>query len=204
MVISMKSKKIFIALFTVVLCSAFFFFVSLFYLNMHIEKNKDADAEVLSEPYSAVPTNSGLLFRFEDGKGCLVYLDFEGKSTVAMFCDGDVVRVGKYTADYTVDTDYYLFAGIIDRLGGIDLEYEGEMRRCTGMQAAEILSLSSDTRKTGTEILYAIFDKISKNGFSKDDFVYIIKNGGTDLLVPDCFYWEDQMAEIAQNFEVIS
>lgn len=201
----MRFKKVFGIIFTVIVCSAVFFLFSAAYLDYSMKNESETEGKAESEPYYWYPTSSGVLFKFESGQNCLIYLDFERGSSVAVFTELESpVRIGKYTVDYTVNADLELIAGIIDRLGGLETESEGEAKRLTGIMVTDMISKSSDTKKTSTEFLYLIFDEIAKKGFSKDDFVYIIKNTDTDLLVPDCFYWEDYMQNISKDFEVIS
>lgn len=200
----MKVKKVFSVIFIILICAAVFFFSAVAYLGYEARKEQKASVPKTNEPYQYVPTNKGILFKFEDNTACLIYLDFGFPSVTAVFTDKlNVSRIGKYTVDYYVDADYSLIAGIIDRIGGIELKENGETKRFTGVQVTEMLSYKTNTDTFKKDIIEEIFKKISKNGFSKEDFVYIIENGGTDLLVPDCFYWEDYMCKLSLNTEVI-
>ncbi len=199
----MNAKKIFRTVFTFLICTAIFFSSAFLYLKSELKKNKAADRKTESEPYYTVPTNSGMLFKLPSGGGCLVYLDFENLCIKSVFTENsNILRWGEFTVDYTVNADYPFIAGIIDRVGGICLESGGKQLRYTGALAVELLSETADTSDLERKILSGIFEAISKNGFSKDDFVYIIENGNTDLLVPDCFYWQEYMKEMAGSAEV--
>ena len=45
-------------------------------------------------------------------------------------------------------------------------------------------------------------EKISENGFSKDDFSYIIEYGNTDLTVPVCYDWEKYIKQMCSSVNI--
>ena len=92
--------------------------------------------------------------------------------------------------------------GIIDRIGGIDLTFEEETLRYTGSQVIECL-LKDNTNKVKRQIISQIFEKISKNDFSKDDFVYIIENSKTNLRLIDCIYWIGYLKDMSATVNFI-
>ena len=104
-----------------------------------------------------------------------------------------------YSIDYSITLDYDIIAGIIDRIGGIELESDGELLRYTGIQVVDLI-YTNEPKDAARNIITAIFSAISKNGFSKSDFVYIIDNGNTDLTVPICFDWPLYIKALCRNF----
>ena len=199
-----KLKRVFIYFFAVVSAAVVFLLFSAAYLRPQIEK-QNAAAEDNSEPYYTGPKSSGLHFVFEGGKGFFVYLDF--KSSKAYFCLTDLqdeTRIKDMPVSFIIKSDYTLLSGIIDRVGGVETIIEGTPGRYTGEQIVEALAQNPQDDELRINIALSVFSKISKNGFSKEDFVYIIENSGTDLLVPDCFYWQDYIKDTLSNVEVIS
>ena len=48
-------------------------------------------------------------------------------------------------------------------------------------------------------IISSLFLKISQQGVGADFFNSIITNSKTDLKLPDCYFWTDNMAEVSKN-----
>lgn len=196
----MKHKKTARYIFTAFFCLVFFASFSFLYLTAD-RKKSDADHTESNIPYENV-TDCGVLFTLPSGKYCLFYLSFQNEKSVLLFPRDNVKRVkyGNYTADYEITLDYGILEGIVDRVGGIELDGN----RLTGVQAVSFIAENEsklDIQKTVGE---KIIEQISKNGFSKSDFVYIIENSDTNLAVPDCFYWESYMSAVCKSCEVIS
>lgn len=197
-----KKHSVLKTAFIVFSCGLIIFLIAYIYLYFNL-KNNEQTAEVKKNdvPYSATsPQNTGLLFKFPDNSGCMVYLDFSSQmiyATVIDDCKKKASEYYGYSVDFTVNSDYYLISAIIDRIGGIELNITGEELRYTGIQITDIISSKTDIAEIRKEIIRSVFKEISKNGFSKDDFVYIIENSDTDLTVPDCFFWEDYIKEMS-------
>lgn len=195
-------KRIFAYFFACLAFTAFFLLFSFVYLAG--VRKRDVSKQNLSEPYYTGPKAAGLLFTVYGGKGCFVYLDFKGSKTrFTLTENANQSRIDDMPVNYVINSDYNLLSGIVDRAGGIELSSDGETLRYTGEQTVELLAQNPDDTELRINIITAIFHNISKNGFSNDDFVYIIENSGTDLLFPDCFYWQDYIQKTAGNVEVI-
>lgn len=177
------------------------------YLKYNFDKQiKDADQKDYTVPYVQTPESCGIVFVYPDNSATLVYLDFNEESIRLLDIEAfDSTRPEYYgyTADYTVHTSYELIEGIVDRVGGIEIEYQGEKMRYTGVQVIEMISYGKvDNIKR--QILLQIFDKISKNSFSKDDFVYIIENSESDLSFIDCINWLDHLKGMSGRINYIN
>lgn len=180
----------------------FLLFSTVYMQTMTIREN--AAAPKTDEPYYTGPKSSGILFQFENNKGFFVYLDFENAGSIFTLTENaGEARISDLPVNFTVKSDYDLLSGIIDRVGGIELKIEEESLRYTGEQVIDMLASYPEDRELRINIAKAVFLNISKNGFSKNDFVYIIENSGTDLLVPDCFYWQDYISKAVADIEVI-
>ncbi len=176
-----------------VVCCAIFVGVGYFYLNSKI--SKPAKTKVENEPYSFPMQNVGIMFSIEDAK-TFVYLDFSEKSVKVIMPYS--LKENDYPIDFTVDSNYSLLSGIIDIIGGIELTEDNNLIY-TGIQVVEILTDSPDDNELKREIVEKILSKISKRGFSRQDFLYITENSKTNLTVPKFYYWQDSISEICQN-----
>lgn len=172
------------------------------YLDKNLQKKaENIDKKDYTVPYEKLPDNKGIAFVLPDNCAVLAYLDFEEKSVKVLQIENFDDVGGEYfgyTCDYTVNVDYNLLSGIIDRTGGVNLNQNGETLRFTGVQVVDLLSVdnSGDIKK---QLPHEIFNQISNNGFSKDDFLYLIKNADTDLKITDCIYWIDYFDKITKN-----
>ena len=108
-----------------------------------------------------------------------------------------------YTADYTVEADYDLIEGIIDRVGGVDIAIDGKKYRYTGVQVVDMLS-SGKSAQIKNQIIANVFKQISRKGFSKDDFVFIVENTKTDISIIDCLYWLDYIKDMSLRAEFVN
>lgn len=204
----MKIRKIFKTALIIFISTVVFSASAYAYLYTSLKSDDSkADTKEESIPYYSLPYNCGVMFALPGGGGCLMYLDFEKSSVQVYFTDSydrERIRYGDYTVDYTVKLDYELIAGIVDRVGGITMDIDGETLRLTGIQTVDIITETPESDDIKRKIISQILLQISKNGFSKEDFVYIIENSGTDLLVPDCFYWQDYIAELCENAVILN
>lgn len=175
-------------------------------------KNEEIKTRVRSEkkdePYvSNAPDNCGVCLIMPDDSGMLFYLDFK-KTKITVLPISDATEISGdylgYSVDYSVYADYNLVSGIIDRIGGIDIEENGEKMRLTGDGATELLSVNNNLDKK-VKVLEATFNSISKNGLSRDDLVFIISNcDSTELSLGDCFYWAEYLSGMAENITVVN
>lgn len=166
------------------------------YLNSKVEPVKNVTPSV--PYYSEEPENVGILVDIEGDKTYL-FLDFYYKKINVIFDAESYVKdnnIMGYPIDHSVTADYGLLAGIIDRLGGIELESEEGILRYTGVQVVDLLLKSKDYQKLERSVTRKIFEKIGENGFSKEDFLYIIENSDTTLTFPVCYYWVDYISEL--------
>ncbi len=202
----MKKSKIFKKAFIVFCCATVFFLLSYAYLHFNLQPtDTPADQKEYNIPYKKTPDDCGLAFILPDESCLLVYLNFTDSAVniinIDTFDYENKIYYG-YNVDFTIQTDYSLIAGIIDRVGGIVLETNGETLRYTGTQIVDIIAVSEVDENVKRQVVLQIFSQISKNNFSKDDFVYIIENSETNLTVPDCLDWLDYIYDIAlrKNF----
>ncbi len=148
--------------------------------------------------YESVPQNVNLLFNVLDNK-IMFSLDFENENIkiVNVYGEEEYSFYG-YSTDFYVECDLNIISGIVDILGGIELEITDEKLNYTGTQIKEILEYNSDSYFS-RDIVSKIIEKISKVGFSKEDFLYIIENSETNLTVPDCYEWEKYIKKLCKN-----
>lgn len=200
-------KNIIKRAFIIFLCGMLFFGLAYAYLYFNFNKPiAKADQKDYTVPYNPMPENAGVAFLLPDSSAVLAFLDFENGCI-------NVVNIEKYdvhnklyygyTADFTVQTDYELISGIIDRVGGINIEISGETLRYTGVQVVELISEKQNTN-IKPQIIYGIFKQISKNNFSKDDFLYIIENSSSDLKLVDCIYWLEHIDNLCSRINIVN
>ena len=185
------------------ICSTVFIGIGYFYLDKKINAVENKTENV--PYYTALPSNVGVLFVF-CGEPTLCYLDFEEKIISVIYAEDYNINDGEiagYKVDFTVEGDYTLLCGIVDNLGGINLETEENIFSFTGIQIKEMLETKPLTEESRVEIAETIFQKISQVGFKREDFLYIIENSKTNLSVPDCYYWAEHMKELCYNVRII-
>ena len=76
--------------------------------------------------------------------------------------------------------------------------------RYTGVQVCNILAVNKDSIKTKRDVISAIFEKISKNGFSSEVLSCIINNTDTSLSAPDCFEWADYISDMCKSYNIVN
>ncbi len=186
---------------------AMFFGIAYAYLNYHTNnQSENVDQKDYTVSYDRTPQSCGLAFVFPDNSAALVYLDFSEENIRILNIENfEPTRPEYYgyTVDYTLQTSYELVGGIIDRVGGIDIEQNGEMLRYTGTQVMDLIAYGHG-EEIKQQILLQIFDKISKNSFSKDDFVYIIENSESNLSFVDCIYWLDYLKSMSRRISFVN
>ena len=185
------------------ICSAIFIGSGYYYLDKKINTVENKTESV--PYYQALPSNAGVLFVFGE-KSILCYLDFEQKIMNVVSAENYNIENGKiagYPIDFTVEADYNLIGGIVDILGGINLETEDGVFSFTGVQVKEMLETMPLYQESNEKIAEKIFYEISRIGFKREDFLYIIENSKTNLSVPDCYYWAEYMKELCYNVRFI-
>ncbi len=200
-------KKIFKIAIITALSVAIFFTVSYAYLDYSMNKSvKNTDKKDYTVPYVSVPESSGIAFVYPNNSATLAYLDFDEENirllNIENF-DPECPEYYGYTVDYTVTTNYELISGIIDRVGGIEIEQNNETMRYTGVQVIEIISDGYD-KDTKKQIISQVFYQISNGGFSSDDFLYIIENCKSNLSFTECIYWLDYIEEMSKNVAFVN
>ncbi len=156
--------------------------------------------------YSEAPESVGIMFDICNDK-TFFFLDFYDKRISAIYNAGELQReniIMGYSIDYCITGDYDLLAGIIDNVGGIELDYGDEELRYTGVQVKDILSKTVDNSDIMREIVEKTIEKIALNGFSKADLLYIIENSETDITMPICYFWTDYMKELCGSFNEVN
>lgn len=167
--------------------------------------NKNQSGEIYTPP---PPQNTALMFLWAEGGGEIFYLDFADKKITATIlpknCDENAALVYGYHEFEAVKADFLLVSSVIDRLGGIEIETNGEKLRFTGMQVTSYVLSDFDDFSLKRQVILSLFEKIASKGFSNDDFMFIINNSNTTLSFPDCYGWETKIAEMAKNLTIIN
>ena len=191
----------------VLMCGMLFFGAVYGYLYYNLNKEiLNVDEKDYEVPYKHIPENKGIGFLLPDGSAVLVYLNFEkgciNVVDVETYDSNNNLYFG-YTMDYTVVVDRELIGGMVDRVGGVNLRVEEETLRYTGVQVAELIGKTTD-KTVKSQIISEIFRGISKNGLTKENFIYILQNSETNLTVLDCIDWYDYIDEIFRKIEKIT
>ncbi len=187
-------------------CGMLFFGVSYAYLHYNINKVTQIEQKDYTVPYKHIPDNAGIGFLLPDSSAVLVYLNFENNCinvvNIENYDTSNDLYYG-YTVDYTVEVDYPFIGEMVDRVGGINIQVNGEELRYTGVQVVELIRENKNSN-IKSQIITEVFRQISNNGFSKENFVYIIQNTKTDLSLLDCIYWMDYIDNIRGDIKFIN
>lgn len=188
--------------FVIFLGACVFFTASYFYLYGNLQSvEKAADTKKDDVPYSEIPENCGLHFLLPAGREVLFFLDFEKEISyiINIFENkGSEDNYAGYSFDYGFTVDYTVLSALIDRIGGLDLRCGDETLRLTGIEVCDALCKNSSP-EFSFEVIVSFCDRIAQNGFSGEDFVYLIENTGTELTVPICLYWQDYVKDMFAN-----
>ncbi len=185
-------------------CFVIFVSAGFIYLTNKI-KEPVAKNDVSSVPYSASPENAGVLLNFA-GDPVFLYLDFEAEEIGVIYPERSAqesTEIYGYSIDYSIEADYALVSYMVDSVNGIEMAYDSEQLSFTGEQVAELLSNTADTNQLKRDITEKIINKIALYGFLRQDFLYIIENTKTDLTVPDCYYWAENLQKLCKNMRII-
>lgn len=202
----MTAKNFFKTATVIIFSVAVFFSVSFFYLEYKLTDNQSTAKNQSGVSYYDTPENCAVVFYLPSGTAALINLNFKEnnvKVSVTTDVSPETAKGDFIDADYYVTADYELLSGIIDRIGGIEITETGEKIRLNGTMFSEFIKTNTNRPLLRKQIILNIFDKISKNGFSKDDFLYIIESGQTDLKTVDCYSWPDYIKEISKKTEVV-
>ncbi len=175
-------KRIFKVVLTTFLATLVFLGVAYLYLNYNFKRDIAADQKEYNVPYEQRPQNAEILFELPYNGRLSVLLDFENMQIIV---SDQETQAYEY---YYITLTKPMIEGIVDRVGGVNLKIDGETFRYTGVQVADLLSggYGSDLKN---QIINQVFAQISKNGFFKSDFIYLIENAETDLSLVDCLGW---------------
>ena len=189
------------------LSGAIFFGASFAYLDHSLGKPaRDTDQKDYTVPYIRTPESQGIAIVFPSGSATLAYLDFDEECIRLLDIenfDESCPEYYGYTVDYSIQISYELIEGIVDRVGGIELEIDGQKQRYTGVQVIDHIAYGR-AKDMKREIVLQVFDKISKNNFSKDDFVYIIENSEGNLSFVDCIVWLDYLKDMSGRVQFVN
>ncbi len=193
---------------TVIICAAVFTLAS---IGVFWQEGGKAQTEKSQsgEPYAPPPPeNTTILFLWEEGGGEIVYLDFQQNKILITIlpenCDENAALVYGYRDFEAVKANSLLISGLVDRLNGIELKQNGETLRFTGAQVVPFLWSDRENFALKRQVISAIFEKIAISGFSNKDFMFIINNSNTTLSFPDCYGFEERMAALAGNVQIIN
>lgn len=200
-------KRIFKVAFITFLSVVVFFGAAYAYLDYTINKNvTNADQKEDNVPYNIVPDSCGIAFVFPNNDAWLTYLDFDNLDInvlqIENFNKNQPEYYG-YTVDYNVNITYDVVAEVIDRIGGIEIEQNGERLRYTGVQVLDLIAYGYDG-SIKEQIFSQIFNSISKNNFSKEDLLYIIENSKSDLSFVDCIPWIDYLKSMCNRINYVN
>ena len=162
------------------------------------ETQQQSNASQSAVPYSTVPENAYILFYFP-ASTLLFDLNFEEN---ALFITIDPPKKELPNEYFSVTGDNSLIAGMIDRIGGIELMWNSELLRFTGYQLTDMLEQSKEQQNLSLRILEEYIKKLGEIGITRQDLVYLIENSNTDLRVPDCFYWHNYIDKLCKNYKI--
>lgn len=150
-------------------------------------------------PYYSVPQNSGVVIEV-GGDLTFLYLAFEDGRIIVVpsGAEDDFLRYG-YTVDYVLNTNFKMVAGLVDRVGGIDIVKDGQCYCYTGTQVENLLSFSGEIYSDKIIVLQGLLQKIAEVGLTADDLLYIISQSETKLTLPDCYFWAQHLKNICKN-----
>lgn len=150
-----------------------------------------------------VPKDCVLLIDL-DGKGAVIEILFaKRKINAVLLPSSNPEEAQKQGFYYThkISCNYSFIREFIDILGGIPY-YNIPDYTLTGVQVCNLLASDGSPPDTASKLLSAIFEKISKYGFSSDALYCIIEKTQTDLSSPTCYGWCQILDEVCKNYTV--
>lgn len=151
-------------------------------------------------PYYSVPKNATVLFKICNDN-ILINLDFDESTLNVLLVDEDMSTnndIYGYKVNYTVNCDYDLVGYLVDIVGGIELETDGEFLRHTGVQISEMFEYSQVSKDKKTEIIKKIIEGIAITGFTKEDLLFIIDESKTDLIFSVGYLWVEHIQSLCK------
>ena len=67
-----------------------------------------------------------------------------------------------------------------------------------------MLSNTVDTSQLKRDIISALIEKTADFGIDENVFYDIIKEGETNLTVPDCHRWEEYLSQLCKNSSIVN
>lgn len=202
-IIMRKKTKIFLISFTVSLLSLLIFVSSGFFYLQSTETKVENKSEKV--PFYQVPESKGIIFQTPQSKTFL-YMDYTDKVLSVIYLGDEEYEseIYGYKIDYTIKSNYTVLEEIIDNLGGIDLETEEEIYNYTGTQVVDLICKTVDIEPLKKTVTQKIIEKIGEKGMTLEELIYIIENSETDLTVPDCYSWPENIGKICKNARFIN
>lgn len=183
------------------MCIILFVGTGFYYLNKNFETANQVTEKV---PYKQnLCDNKGVLFAINN-KEIFVYLDFlESKIIISLNPEkSDEGKIYGYSHEYTVTGNDDLVVALIDNIGGIELDADGEKLRYTGVQVCELLK-RSDSLELRRNIITEVCKKIERFGVDSSFVVHIINNSENNINLGDCYFWDENLAEVCSNLHFI-
>ncbi len=182
-------------------CCTVFVGMGYYYLNKSFTQTENKTENI---PYSQeVNENVGVLFKIGNQEA-FFNLDFFNKRIIVSLTPEKPTdsKIYGYPHDFTVQGESEVLINIIDYLNGLELTTDNEKYRYTGSQVVDLI-YTQKLKDYEREIIKAICERISKQGVGTDFFADIINNSVTDLKLPDCYFWADEMSTLANNLHFI-
>ncbi len=199
----MKTRSVILTVFiTIIICLAIMTGTALLLVPAVIGGGQQNVADDISGvDYGKTPQNIALLFTAENGSGALIFLDFENTKTHTYIFEQNAVENAiklPYQISYTLAMPNDFLYKLCDRLGGIDLELNGQKNRYFSASLAEFCENSTETDKL-FKVSSGFFEKIAKIGLSSEDFMFIIEECETTLGYSVCYGFIDHISKMAEN-----
>lgn len=188
----MKKSPIFINIFFLICCLSVFIIFGGVAFNLDVRPTKSAPNEKIPKgnisSQSEYITPLGILITDNNLCSAMVaFLDFNSQTTQIILLNDkhDISKVA-YTLNREIKITQTALKDIIDFVGGITLESNGNKLRYTGTQVCNILYTNSYSDLNLYEIILQIFYAISVRA-DKDFFLFLINNTDSNLSYID-FY----------------
>ncbi|MCQ2449497.1 MAG: hypothetical protein MJ132_04840, partial [Clostridia bacterium] len=127
--------------------------------------------------YELPPENAAVICRMPSGKAVTFSLDFaENTLTVFNVENGESLSANRYVCVL----DRELLIDLIDRVGGLEMEIEGQKLRLPGVQAISFFE-RRPTAGNRQKLLYAFTKQVARYGLDRDDLQALFQNGSPTL-----------------------
>lgn len=192
---TVKHIKIFIFL---IVFGGVIFTGGYFWLSSILDKTQVSNGAESIPYYTPVPDSCGILFDI-CGDKTLLYFDFQQETVSVAAADDYSQDSGEFlgfTVDYTVKSDYNLVGYLADAAGGVEMDISGENLRYTGVQITQMLVYTNAGRVVKDRICSQIISGIARQGFTKEDLLYIIENSDTDIKFNVGYPWVEYIQKM--------